>query len=536
MAKIVNLLCVLALAWAGSGFALPGIAYAQTGSSSEFQKLDALVAAGDYRAVQRQLRKIPVPDESRITWLEERANEGHPPLQYELSALLHKRDLAQSLKWYARGLLGRALDAATCSKAGGYLDLNDLVEPVRADGIAQPHLLEAAIREALAQPRLLEPKPWAHWMCLAGGNELTAKQKLKARDEALDDMHKEAKAFYLFAKAVELGKRRAFPVQDTGLFVGEYGSERAAWPDDRRLLLVAADRLTAKGNDFPRQLYMWDMDRATSTLVTPSGWFAYAVCVEGLTTNVPVRPSPGGVSKSFLMHGRFPDLRFSPLDAQWNTHRPFDAAVRCNQPRRRPPPGLNDDEVRWLHESHGYIETRAVGFGSEARSTLVKPDGSRVSLPAAQLMDSTHVLAYAQWKRAYLLQGQWRASGSLALKQRERGQETVLLWMYPDGRTDEVVIPYGYWDQTIPPSSMYEATRRGTVIAGTRYERNDQPGFAGLYLFEDAETPVLLLPGWIRVLAISPNGCNVAVSHQPNSKPSEPSNIKVIQLCRGAVQ
>jgi hypothetical protein len=519
------------------GVAFPLPVSAQSKVSDELRSIEAfLVDIHGWQTAQNAIRRSKVPIESKIEWLERMANEGFVPLQFELASMLHRRDFERSLKWYARAVLGRALDAASCSKAAGFGNLLDLVEPVRSDGIAKPHLMERAIAEALAQKNVLDPKPWSEWMCLPGEPRLTEAQKSKARAEALEDMRKEAQAFYLFAKAVELGRRRAFPIQDTNLFFAVYRGDQAAWSDDRRFLVVATDYHVHEGRDAPQQLYMWDIHNTSRALVTPKGWVASTVCAEGLSVTALVRPEPSTDGKHYLLHGQFPDLQLSPSKGAWNVRRPSDVGLGCNEPRRPPPPDLTDDDVRWLYEEHGYIETRVSGFGSEARSTLVKPDGRRISLPLAQLMHSTYVLGYARWKGAYLLQGQWRAPGSLALKNRERGQEAVLLWLYPDGRMDEVVVPYGYWDQTSSPSPMYRASKHGVVIAGTRYERDDQPGFAGLYLFEDAETPILLLPGWIEVLAISPNGCNIAVSHRTHSKRSEPSSIKIVQLCKAADQ
>lgn len=515
-------------------------AIGQAASGREFAALDELVRAGHYQEAQEILRKAPIAEDRKLDWLERRANDGHVPLQYELSARLHPRDLEASLKWYARAVLGYALDAALCAnQSGAYGRFSQLVEPVRSDGIAKPHLLEAAIRAALEQTDLMEPRPWAERICFRGDKQFTREERLKARAEALADMKIEAQAFHLFAKAVELGRQRAFTVQDTKLTIYDSGNTSAGWLDDHRVLLIGGDVTGKTWREAYPQLFLWDTEKKAYERISSEGYSATTVCVDESTVKAIVYPEPRlfsslrGTEKSLLLTGTFPDLRLRPVADYRAMGGPNHFGCTAQPPR---PEGFAGAHMGWLRAGDGHLETHREDYGFDASVTLVKADGTRLPLPL-NILSAGLLNGYAQWRNAYLLSGQWRFRSALNRIGRQRGDHPVLYWLYADGRTEEVVVPYGYWDEGGGSSNRsYRPTRRGLVIAGYRHERDDQPGFAGLYLFENFDTPVRVLPGIVNVLAVSPNGCNLAVTRAPYSNAARESRtINIVQLCeRGA--
>src|SRR5687768_12043648 len=108
---------------------------AQTNSEGAFKRVEVHVERNHWLNALRELRDLKQSEEAKIKWLEGKAEEGSVPAQFELSAMLHQRDFERSLEWYARAVLGRALDAASCSEPRGGHTLLDRVEPVRSDGI-----------------------------------------------------------------------------------------------------------------------------------------------------------------------------------------------------------------------------------------------------------------------------------------------------------------------------------------------------------------------------------------------------------------
>jgi hypothetical protein len=169
-------------------------------------------------------------------------------------------------------------------------------------------------------------------------------------------------------------------------------------------------------------------------------------------------------------------------------------------------------------------------------ATLVKADGARVPLFPSTRFSAT-VIDFAHWENAYLLAGHWR-TGHWPPRVRRRGDAAILFWLYRDGTYREVAVPYGYWDQSHPPSALgYRASKAGLLVIGRRFEDNWRADFAGLFLMRDEETPVRLLSGIVRILGVSADGCRVAVAHRPVYGANElGSTAKIVDVCKGLPQ
>ena len=508
---------------------------AQNAVSEELRRLDALLLKeAGWQEAQFALRRSAIPERAKIEWLEKRAEEGLVAYQFELAAMLHRKDFEQSLKWYARALLGGALDAAACPGRASLGWLLDLVEPVRSDGIEQPDLMERAIVNALAQKNVLDLTPWSQMVCIEREPSLTVPERLKRRVDGLEDMKKEARAFSLFAKAVRLGKERAYPVYDTGIIIGpSWPKDQATWADNERLLIVGNTPATFRLNEHNRDLFFWTTSGQAHRRITPDGFFVHEVCSHDGTIEAQLTRINWGPGDAFVLYGRVPELKIDD-NREWfgSSMSGFNTRPGCG-PAMTLPVGLRHGDVRWLLERDGYLESLRTGLGFQARTTLVKADGTRIPLPELPLVRSSDILGFASWRNAYLLQGTWVGMGSDVLRARERGEGALLFWLYSDGRLEKVPIPYGYWDQYQPPSSAYWPTRKGIASVGKRAERDDRPGFSGLYLFEDVNTPVLLHSGVVDLLAVSPNGCNVAFAQRAfNKAPHKSRTAKVASLCK----
>lgn len=99
-------------------------------------------------------------------------------------------------------------------------------------------------------------------------------------------------------------------------------------------------------------------------------------------------------------------------------------------------------------------------------------------------------------------------------------------WLYPDGTVDEITLPAGYWLQ-----SMVVPTAVGYATINTYFTI----GQAGVYLIR-GEKVQRVLDGLVAQQAISPDGCRLAVHHDP--RPFETYalkyqlvTLKVIEFC-----
>ncbi|HZO55660.1 MAG TPA: hypothetical protein VFB63_23320 [Bryobacteraceae bacterium] len=107
-----------------------------------------------------------------------------------------------------------------------------------------------------------------------------------------------------------------------------------------------------------------------------------------------------------------------------------------------------------------------------------------------------------------------------------KGVPMPVWWLYPDGRTERVMLPSGPW-----LNYFVSPTRNGFATVG-----HNNAGQQTLYFMAgDAVRPILV--GLIEKDAVSPDGCRLAVIHDPK-KPSDPTpqhqrhiTLKVIDFC-----
>lgn len=105
-------------------------------------------------------------------------------------------------------------------------------------------------------------------------------------------------------------------------------------------------------------------------------------------------------------------------------------------------------------------------------------------------------------------------------------------WMYPDGRTEEIKLPAGPWLRT-----FVFPTRSGMVTIGEGPSAFEQT----LYLVNDGGgIPLLhgLFQGSHLGHFVSPDGCKIAVNHDPKPLQTTARNfkhvtLKVIDFCKG---
>lgn len=188
--------------------------------------------------------------------------------------------------------------------------------------------------------------------------------------------------------------------------------------------------------------------------------------------------------------------------------------------RSRYPPWPS--EIVALLEEHGVIELR---YADRARkylgAYLWKPGAAEPVLVTDKRLNG---LYYAPFKRAYF----WGRPGYLDRV------PTEALWLYPDGRIEELTIAPGRWNEFRSTNATFLPAKAGmlVLIGGPDHviyllspDRSRPNSFRG----DDMRT---VFHGIAWRFAISPNGCKLAVATGPSAIPNtDPSHLEVIGLC-----
>lgn len=196
-----------------------------------------------------------------------------------------------------------------------------------------------------------------------------------------------------------------------------------------------------------------------------------------------------------------------------------------------------DRLIKPLKEGHGYLD---YGLWSDTREIKQKKPflyyqmGKDKAHELSITQDNVLLqISYYPFKNAYYLHrfvnGPWSP------------QFEKSWWLYPNGKIEEVPIPQGIWKG---PSVGFFQTKIGTfVIYGTFKRAKEKTGFryeigdSGGYLVNGAGEIVKVIPGYIKSLAISPDGCKAAIVHYEHpdaTLAADPRPIarKSINFCR----
>jgi hypothetical protein len=186
-----------------------------------------------------------------------------------------------------------------------------------------------------------------------------------------------------------------------------------------------------------------------------------------------------------------------------------------------------------LLEQHGYVD-----FGEQtmdpgrSRPLVLYPPGSKDGITLPIRSDQAEVPpVYIAFEDAYLLRA------------RQFTSDAVPAWLLkPDGVVTSVFEPRGEaWERM--GWGHYFLTKKGLLITGGRGDYA-KVGTMGGYLFSEGK-PVRVVPGLLRNVAVSPDGCKVAFVHVMHSQAGADSfralqagkpgtrTLKMIDLCKG---
>lgn len=528
--EMIVRICTLLL-YGMLGFALSSCSIAQI----PVAELNAMVETQKYADALSGLRRSGLSEPERLDWLRAKAEEGHVPLQYELSRLLFPTDLAESLKWYARGRLARTLDVAECGDATVSLPLrvglDQISEEIVKAGQANPKVFNAAILDAVQWDERRTKVPSSKWICGESkppspeGYVLPPEQRKQKRNEARLNMAGKAKLEAAREAAMEAGRRANYRVVDSGFPAS--GSRRTLdrsihWLDDGRVIFLGNDVTRIARNPDSGALesrlngvYIWDTRTgqvrqlyqadSVESLCVFRGFISFRVRWDNDTTHM----VEGRVDR---LQKRPDDDRRYPEGARWPNCGGIPPVPAHVQKRR--------NFVHLLPE-HGYLDLTRSSEGYR-----LYPPGSKTGRLVSFPNLSPAEIRYDERKGAYMVSGSYL--GPDRISDTSYGGFPLLAdrffyWLHPDGRVEKVVQPFG---SCTAGGGGGQVTPRGIL-------RN------GCLIKNDGGEE------WIGGAILSPDGCKVAVSSAPSeelAKASEAERVagrpgfvtlKMIEICKG---
>lgn len=320
----------------------------------------------------------------------------------------------------------------------------------------------------------------------------------------------------------------------------------AVWLDNVRLLFNGYSGVEYSPDDANKVLrfrdagyYIWDTEKGT---VQRDASFddKGKICVHGDYSSY-IRRAKDDDKTFLLVSGKkgeeierpYPKLHwFNPLSCRYSDTKPFWIV----EGHRTVP----------LLEEHGYLDlgtlsppqpdpltlrlenpNPAISFYSvEARKNL--------PLPIGQLEARVPQVEYVPYKNVYLISGLQYFDSAKGLLQPAWPDDVPLRvwWLSPDGTMKKEALPKLPWSHGNAFSFL--PTRKGLLLIKQSPSGPKRLGEMGGYLVQGQEVKSVVA-GALRKVAISPNGCKVAVINDSYAdKPrAERTSLQMIQLCQG---
>jgi hypothetical protein len=326
-------------------------------------------------------------------------------------------------------------------------------------------------------------------------------------------------------------------VRDSGKQVAPYS--KLFWLDDERVLFQGPDGTELERDDGFRQalyrLFVW----STRTGELKEGArMGGGLCLrEGFVRYWRWKLKDGEFPReSEWLAGPFGSESIvdekvtDPKNFNWETCRPYSELP----PRPEWTKGL---AVRWLRPEHGLLVLGSADPKEVFKNTPISycPSGEKarcIELPIKQR--ESRGFDWVPFKGAYFIVGDYfqtdlrHPRGGINRSPWPKGAPMPVWWLYPDGRVEEIKLPAGPWLRNfVFPSQV------GMVTIGegpTRWEHS-------LYLVRGGAGE-RTIHGLFHTQAVSPDGCKIAVNHDPkpletNARNNKHVTLKVIELCKG---
>jgi len=319
------------------------------------------------------------------------------------------------------------------------------------------------------------------------------------------------------------------------------------WVDNNRLLFAGIKTanmqtaIAAKEADRVerlKKLYVWD--NATKSVrfyadakgaCIANGVIHYTVKVDKAAGKTIVREGPFGFEKE--IEKPLPSTKELSTQGQMlRMHSIFTCKTHLRSGLIPSPP--TDRNVVVLREGDGYLDL-GPNVGSDLAKRRATPRNltlykavsvSAITLPMTWEENfSQFDIVYSAYRGAYVLQPKMPRGSPIGIGRPWPKDEPLLVYLlWADGRTQTFSIPHWPAEYLGHPRPM----KMGWIFGGGK-----SPKSVALYFF-DGTSVAKVQPGFVREIAVSPDGCKAAVGI--NNKPYEmgtPISLKVFEFCVG---
>ncbi|MBI5267547.1 MAG: hypothetical protein HY851_09980 [candidate division Zixibacteria bacterium] len=311
-----------------------------------------------------------------------------------------------------------------------------------------------------------------------------------------------------------------YPVMDSGVWADALHNSFIYWLDNNRVLFKnSEEKEKAKHYRGRFNLSIWDI---RTNKVTPYSEYAKSLSVcyrEGFIYYILTDENKN--QRRFA--GEFgKEKPFVPPTAKNVRYNEMDCRFCADPAPAEKLEGPKRHDLRFLLHRHGYLD-----FGLSSESNLAKPTlyyrkglDKPISLPFMN-----RDITYYQFKDAYLFH---------PLGKEITGRD--FLWLYPDGKTEEIKFP-NVSDRKLVYGNKYY-TRKGFFV----YFYDGQPpsfkvpGNTGGYLVAEDGKSSKVISGYLKGIVVSPDGCKIAFVHYPYLDATlvadpAPITLKMINFC-----
>lgn len=336
-------------------------------------------------------------------------------------------------------------------------------------------------------------------------------------------------------------ERNSYHVTDSSLLVRDNGG--VVWLDNSRVLFGGYTGVEYSADNPNRILryrdegyYVWDTTKGTTHRDTSFDDKAN-ICVHGeywsyvrLANDSEKTPTLVSGDKGEETERPFPKLHwFNPHSCRYYESKPFWV--------------VNGHKTLPLLEEHGYLD---LGGQPELNLSLREDNlNSAISfysiqakqsfpLPIGQLEVRVPEIEYVPYKNAYLISGLQYFDAAKGLLQPAWPDDVPLTvwWLSLDGTAHKEETANAPWMHG--NSFSFFSTRVGLFLVKHTPSGRGRVGAMGGYIVE-GQSVRNVVEGALRRIAISPDGCNVAVVNDTYlTKPlSERTRVQMIRLCQG---
>jgi hypothetical protein len=329
-------------------------------------------------------------------------------------------------------------------------------------------------------------------------------------------------------------KNSPYPILDSGVWADWMGFDSVYWIDNNRVLFVGGPVESGRKHPQLNHVAVWEIGKSITVLSKPAqhvaicahdGFIAYTLTTHDKNRierfegkfrhekNIPPETPPNHV--------------YSPMDCRTFEDPALAAAMQNSDlgPSKLRMKLLKKSdgyhEIIRLMDRHGYLDFGLRKDSNRGKPTLYyrKASDKPISLPYIN-----RDITYYQFKNAYFFH---------PLGKNITGYD--FLWLYPDGRTEEIKFP-NVSDKKLVYSGKYYTRKGFFVYYEGRATSFDVPGNTGGYLVTEDGKSSKIISGYLNGITVSPDGCKITFIHYPYrnaTRIDDPGRVtlKAINFC-----